>query len=384
MAAIEEGDYPAAAAACERALAIAQRDGDVRLEIQALGNGAEADLNFARWQAGLDKCLRAIDLAGRTDAPQAVMLARFFASIILYVSGDLRRAGEQTAALLAQAIQLRDRRWMVSALWIDATVARYRGDWAAARERTDRGLALSSADPRLLWTRISLEHEAGDLVVVQSLMTRLLEIVPLSPPAPEFAQATTALVVALVTAEEQGGDIRHQAEAAAQAILSMSSATDMVRRSASACVAMMAVDRSDVNAAKRHYAGLQSARGTIIYMGMAADRLLGRVAETMGDRRAAKEHFEDALNFCRSRGCLPELAWSCYDFASQQCAHGEPDGAARAGAMLDEALAIARQVGMRPLMSSGLALRARTKAQQRESPRRQYGPGLPQGPPHSR
>ena len=108
----------------------------------------------------------------------------------------------------------------------------------------------------------------------------------------------------------------HLAEAAAQAILSMSSATDAVRTSALACVAVMAVQRGDVDAARRHYAALQLARGTIIYMGMAADRLLGRLAEVIGDHRAANEHFEDALNFCRSRGCLPELALTCYDFAS--------------------------------------------------------------------
>jgi len=251
----------------------------------------------------------------------------------------------------------------------DATVARYRGDWATARERTDRGLAVLPADPRLLWTRISVEQEAGDFVVAQSLMTRLLEIVTLSPRAPEFAQATTALVVALVTTEELGAGTRHLAEAAAQAILSMSSATDAVRTSALACVAVMAVQRGDVDAARRHYAALQLARGTIIYMGMAAYRLHGRLAEVIGDHRAASEHFEDALNFCRSRGCLPELALTCYDFASLQCAYGEPDSHARAEALLDEALAIARQLGMRPLTSGGLALRARMTALHREAHR---------------
>ena len=40
---IEEGDYQGATEACERAVLIAHREGDVRLEIQALGNGAEAD-----------------------------------------------------------------------------------------------------------------------------------------------------------------------------------------------------------------------------------------------------------------------------------------------------------------------------------------------------
>jgi hypothetical protein len=110
MAAIEEGNYPAAAAACERALAIARREGDLHLEIQTLGNGAEGDMNFMHWGQGLEKCQRAIDLAGRIDAVQAQMLARLFASILLYVSGDLPQATEQTTSLLTLAEQLRDRR----------------------------------------------------------------------------------------------------------------------------------------------------------------------------------------------------------------------------------------------------------------------------------
>jgi transcriptional regulator with XRE-family HTH domain len=359
MAAIEEGNYQAAAAACERALAIARRDGDIHLEIQTLGNGAEADMNFMHWREGLDKCLRAIDLAECSDAVQAQLLARLFASILLYVSGDLRRATEQTSALLALAEQLRDRRWLVSALYIDAIVALYRGDWERARSSTEHGLALSPIDPRLLWTGVLLEREAGNLAAAQLLLTRLLEIARLSPPRAEFAQATAALVVAMGTSAGLGTDMMHQAEAAAHAILSFSSATDMVRRTAQACLAVIAVHRGDVDAARLSYAALEPARGTIIYASMVADRLLGRLAETVGDHSTAAQHFEDAVSFCRSVDCQSELAWGGYDYARLWSDHGAPQGRAHAQAMLDESLAVARQLGMRPLTSSALALQAR-------------------------
>jgi hypothetical protein len=121
MAAIEEGTYQTAAEACVRALAIARREADISLEIQTLGNGAECDLNYLRWSEGLAKCLRAIDLAQRTDTVGAEVLARLFASIILWLQGELKRAAEQASALLARAEQLRDRRWQVTALWIGGT-----------------------------------------------------------------------------------------------------------------------------------------------------------------------------------------------------------------------------------------------------------------------
>jgi hypothetical protein len=85
-----------------------------------------------------------------------------------------------------------------------------------------------------------LEQEAGDLAAAQLLLTRLLDIVRLSPPRPEFAQATAALVVSRGATAGLGADMLHVAEAAAQGILSFSSTTEMVRLTAQACLAVIA------------------------------------------------------------------------------------------------------------------------------------------------
>jgi tetratricopeptide (TPR) repeat protein len=350
IVAIEEGDYRAATEACDHALAIARREGDIRLEIQTLGNGAEADLNYLRWQDGLVKCLRGIDLASRADAMQAEMLARFFASIILWLLGDLARASEQASALLARAEQLRDRRWRVSALWIAGTVARYRGDWAAARDYIGRGQALSPTDPRLLWTRVLLDHDVGDVATVKSLIARLLAVVPLSPPEPDLAQASTALVLATVADAGFAEDNLLAAEATAEAILSFSNTTYMVSRVSGASLALMALRRGDRASGGRHYGALDAVRGTIIYESITGDRLLGLLARGIGNAGAAERHFDDALRFCRNGGCRPELAWTCHDFAELLLERGTSGDYDRASALLDEALAIAHELGMRPLI----------------------------------
>src|SRR6266566_5362693 len=58
---------------------------------------------------------------------------------------------------------------------------------------TERGLALSPADLRLLRTRAFMAHDVGDDATVKSLMARLLEVVPLTTPEPDPAQASTAI-----------------------------------------------------------------------------------------------------------------------------------------------------------------------------------------------
>ena len=46
------------------------------------------------------------------------------------------------------------------------------------------------------------------------------------------------------------------------------------------------------------------------------DHALGLLAQTMGKIDDANDHFGDAITFCRKAGYLPELAWTCYDYAN--------------------------------------------------------------------
>ena len=84
-------------------------------------------------------------------------------------------------------------------------------------------------------------------------------------------------------------------------------------------------------------------------------------------------HFEDALAFCRKAGCRPELAWSLYDYAALRQVQGEPE---KALVLLDEALSISTELGMRPLTEKATALKEKVEAQPARSP--QYPDGLTQ------
>ena len=82
---------------------------------------------------------------------------------------------------------------------------------------------------------------------------------------------------------------------------------------------------------------------------MSSDRLFALLAHTMGDLDQAMTHFEDAPAFCR-RDYRPELAWSCCDFAETLLRRNSSGDREKSLALLEESLALATELGMRPLM----------------------------------
>ena len=93
-----------------------------------------------------------------------------------------------------------------------------------------------------------------------------------------------------------------------------------------------------------------------------SQRLMGLLAQTMGNMDQAAAHFEDALAFCRKAGYRPELAWTCCDYADTLRERDSAGDKQKAAALLDESLAISSELGMRPLMERVLSRREILKA----------------------
>ena len=119
----------------------------------------------------------------------------------------------------------------------------------------------------------------------------------------------------------------------------------------------MAVHKGDRSAAEEHYAYFQEHRGTMIETVSSVDRLLGLLSQTMGNLDPAAEHLEDALVFCRKAGYRHERAWTCFDYADLLHERNNAGDPAKAASLLDESLAIASELGMRPLMERVLSRR---------------------------
>ena len=113
-------------------------------------------------------------------------------------------------------------------------------------------------------------------------------------------------------------------------------------------LALLAVQRGDVAGAQERYTALKEVPRMVLLC-ISTDRVLGLLCVTMGQLDEAAGHFEDALEFTRRAGYRPELAWTCYDYADALFQRDGPGDRAKASSLLEESVAIAQEVGMRPL-----------------------------------
>ena len=371
---LEEGDYQGATEAFESALAIAQRTGDVALEIRTLAHSSMVDYFHLRWQETVAKGLRAINLARGAADQLSELSARHFVWVALQAIGDSKGAQLHSAAMLAMAERLRDRYWLSTALWLNARDAVYEGNWQAAKDFNDRGQLVSPSDTRLLGSRMLLEYETGNVFEGDRYLERIVEALSLVTPGPRYDYASAALTIPIVARITGALDKLHIAESAAAMVLSASSATPFVSRLARLGLGLTAVLRGDIEGAREQYVNLRLAAG--FYTFISGDRVLGLLAETMGDREAAAAHFENALTFCRKASYRPGLAWTCHDYAATLIQRNGPGDREKAASLLDEALSIATELGMAPLVDKVAALQEEMVSTPAKSPA--YPDGLTQ------
>ncbi|MCH8817368.1 MAG: protein kinase, partial [Chloroflexi bacterium] len=319
----ELGDSDGSREAFDRALAIAEREGDAALEMRTLVAAGDVDLYDINWEGCLDKGLRAIELVPRVDDPRAEMLAYFHVSVGHLFLGDPDLADEPMAASVAAAERNRDHFYLARALFVGAILARCRGDWEVARGFSGRALEASPREPRNLYARILEEYEVGNFKEGEALLERLLEVQRLTEPGPTLELAEIALAtasIAVITGQASRFDA---AETAAETVLSAPSVAPLLATIVRHSQALLAIHRKDAAAAGELYAGWKRT-GLGAFTGYGDSRLLGLLAHTLGRFAAAATHFEDEMAFCRRVGFRPQLAWACSDYAEMLLGRDEP------------------------------------------------------------
>ena len=344
---LEAGDYARAMASFDNALSIAQRTGDLPLESLAMANSSWVDYWHLRWQGTIEKGLRAIELAQQSGDTLLEVSARFWVGVTHLGKGDLLEARRDASAILSIAETLRDRYRLATALWLNEMAYSYQGDWKAAREFNDRGLSVSPSDSRLLASRMVLEFELGNSADGQRYLDQLTEAINLVTPGPRYDQATTASKVPLAAHITRSVDNLPLAEKAAAMVLSAETATPLVSRLARLGLGLIAFLKGDAEAAREQYDKLLPASGSYIFV--SCDRVLGLIAQTMGEMDQAATHFEASLAFCRDAGYRPDLAWTCHDYAAMLLTRNGAEDRTKALELLDESVAISSELLMLPL-----------------------------------
>lgn len=362
-----------------RALTIAQREGDIALEIRTLVHTGRLLRRLSRYQEGLAIFQQAADLARRNDDLHSEVVALYWAALAQSNLGDLEGLRLTTGAGLHAAERLRDRSWLAFTIWNSQMVAKLEGDWLAARDLGDRGLTVSPRESRILYTNILAEHEVGDFNQAEASVDKLLDSARQVGPGFNAEYSFVACLIPMVACITGKSERLDVAEEAAHTVLSSIPAG---RRSefiqfAQTGLGLIAVIRGNAEAAREQYAALESMRGLMLVLGgMANDRFLGLLSQTMGNLDQVAVHFEDSLAFCRKSGYRPELAWSCLNYAACLLERKEEGDWAMATALLDESMTISSELGMRPLVERVAALQEQSRAEPGRGPA--YPDGLTQ------
>ena len=356
-----QGNDEDAQEALGKALAIAEREGDLALEMYTLGCGVEVDASRLRAAEGLEKALRVIELGRQVYDPDSEVASRWLAAGSSISTGNLQEARLHAEAALPVAERLGNRQRLNMVLSMSVASSLLAGDWMAARQHSDRALAVSALNPVTLSLRILLEYELGDFSQGQVYLERLLEFRSLSPPGPTQEYAQVAFIVPRIAQITDVTRWFEAAEEAAAAVLSSPSALPLMAMIVRLGLALMAAEKGDVDRAAEQYPALESLPEALVYV--IRDRVLGLLSRTMGNLDQAAAHFENALVFCRKAGYRPELAWTCCDYADLLLDPSTSSGGtvaedrAKAMSLLDESLTISRELGMRPLMERVLSRR---------------------------
>ncbi|PKB71974.1 MAG: hypothetical protein BZY87_02770 [SAR202 cluster bacterium Io17-Chloro-G6] len=157
----ETGDYDRARDVFNRALVIARQQGDLALEMRVLADASEA----AWWHLSLPEAVeygrKVVELSAQVDDPRAESQARTYLERATAALGDAPAARRGLSALLAHAERLRAQPQIIDALARNAEIGFFTGDWEAALDFCDRGLALAGVQPYIGSVRALLEYERG-------------------------------------------------------------------------------------------------------------------------------------------------------------------------------------------------------------------------------
>jgi len=165
----EESNLGMASDALTRALSIAQREGDIALEMQAMTNASLVGIMHFTGMEGRDDVLRAIELAQAVNNPVVECMAHFAAGWLFANIGDLEATRSHFASALGLAEEHRVRNWLSYNLWTNGLTAQFSGDWDTARDYFDRCLTISPMDPRSLSSLVILDSQVGDSIQAEAI-----------------------------------------------------------------------------------------------------------------------------------------------------------------------------------------------------------------------
>jgi DNA-binding CsgD family transcriptional regulator/tetratricopeptide (TPR) repeat protein len=346
----DTGDYRKAAALFDRALLSARESRDRAQEMSALVNRGRIECDELHFEDAHRLEQEAYRLALEDQEVWIQLMSQGSDFLSLLGLGRLAEGEGLTQNLHALSERVHIRLWTALISSFRFALLRQKGLLTAARENNDRALLLGEG-PYTIWNladRALVDFELGDSDNgARTLRQVEKEARSADSSMPFHWEGWLTVLVSLIAWVTGEHVALEDAESAAQALLARGGLRKGDAVHVHAGLGLISVMRKDGEAAKEHYVKLLPFGGLVIcpYQGIPADHILALLASTIGDRAAARGHFDAALAFCRDRGLTLELAYTCRDCAEFLLAGGGRH-AASAAVLCQEAEEIARRCGL--------------------------------------
>lgn len=299
--------------------------------------------------------LRTVDLAETAGELLSLTRARRDCANVLTTLGDVEEAQKHASAGLEAAEYSRTGFALSTSLFECTRLAILKGDWETARGPMGRAAAETPSDAQFPAARAFMHFYLGDPEENGGYIDQVLHVVPDVVIGAGQQHAFAASIIPLFATVTGAIDQLDLAQSLARQVIEAPSTCPYIISMARIGPALIAVQRADVEAAKEQYRFIGEHHGKMLpWSVLAADHVLGLLAQTMGKFDDAAAHFDDALAFCRKAGYRPELASSCHDYAALRRARGQR---VESLALLDEVMTISTELGMGPLIDRVRSMR---------------------------
>jgi tetratricopeptide (TPR) repeat protein len=315
-------------------------------------------------QESSEKNQLALELLESVDSPWDASLVHYMIMRDFIEAGDAQRAKEHGAKAIAAAEILRDKERLSSMNLTNAFLAYFYGELDESRTFLDRALASWPENFVAPCMRTQVECEKGEFDRAGHFLQRMTEggerrLESLTV----FDKANLAFATAIAGRIKGTRDHFDLATIAASSVLNTPDVAAGFAAVAGNALGLIAIQVDDTDMVKSSQTTLKRLPDWPLYWGIfCKPHMMGLLASALGDVVEATTQFESCIALLGGIGGRLELAWTCCDYADTLLGRDDPGDREKAISLLDESLAISRELGMRLLMERVLSRRNLLKA----------------------
>ncbi|MCH8223014.1 MAG: protein kinase [Chloroflexi bacterium] len=366
---MEQLDHSKVAEYTRSAIEIARRVDDPELELRISSNALSAvgALGEVAWCMELANSV--VELSRQVEAPGPESVAREFVAAFLIGEGKISEAIEMSDAAIRAAERSKNRFHIIAARQSRASIATFLGDFETARGQLSEFEHIDPDEIRyiLSMTLISNYTDERDLGMEQ---LEKLWAAARRPDAGSLARWVALTQTAEFSLYHQENVIPQDIEERGLAVIrSWSRDKVTVEYSSSQLQSLLLVSlvKNELDEINKLRAAIEAAPAVITgsdyrYRRRNSSRMLALASTALHEYDRAADEFDKAIVEDRALGALPELGWECLEYATMLLERGNSGDRDKASELQDEAIAIAQELGMKPLLERVLAQREILKA----------------------